>query len=104
MNLYLTYDLGTMKFLGQGEGGRYALIEDCLAKGPFNLAKREALILLEAHPDDPSLLSILGKIAVSQKDSRALEEIVRKLEAIEGKGDGSGIARGALNGLRKARE
>jgi hypothetical protein len=104
MTLYLTYDLGMMKFLGQGEGGRLALIEDCLANGPFNLAKREVLILLEVYPDDPSLLSILGKIALSQKDTRSLEEIVQKLEIIESKGDTSGIARSALNRLRQARE
>jgi|WetSurMetagenome_2_1015567.scaffolds.fasta_scaffold06610_6 hypothetical protein len=104
MTLYLTYDLGMMKFLGQGEGGRIALIEDCLAKGPFNLAKRELHILLEVYPDDPSLLSILGKIALSQKDTRSLEEIIQKLEYIESKGDTSGIARGALSRLRQAHE
>jgi hypothetical protein len=104
MTLYLTYDLGMMKFLGQGEGGRFALIEDCLAKGPFNLAKRELHILLEVYPDDPSLLSILGKIALSQKDTKALEEIIQKLEIIESKGDTSGIARGALIRLRQAQD
>jgi len=104
MNLYLTYGLGMMKFFGQGEGGRFALIEDCLTKGPFNLAKREVLILLEVYPDDPSLLSVLGEIALRQKDAKALEEIVQKLELIESKGDKSGIARSALNRLRQARE
>jgi hypothetical protein len=104
MTLYLTYDLGMMKFLGQGEGGRFALIEDCLAKGPFNLAKRELHILLEVYPDDPSLLSILGKIALSQKDTKALEEIIQKLEIIESKGDTSGIARSAWMRLRQAQK
>jgi hypothetical protein len=104
MNLYLTYDLGMMKFLGQGEGGRFALIEDCLAKGPFNLAKREVLILLEDHPDDPSLLFMLGKIALSQNDAESLEEIMRRLEIIGSEGDASGMARSALNMLRQARD
>jgi hypothetical protein len=104
MTLYLTYDLGMMKFLGQGEGGRFALIEDCLGKGPFNLAKRELYILLEVYPDDPSLLSILGKIALSQKDTKSLEEIVQKLEIIESKRDTSGIARSALIRLRQAQD
>jgi hypothetical protein len=104
MTLYLTYDVGMMKFLGQGEEGRFSLIEDCLAKGPFNLAKRELHILLEVYPDDPSLLSILGKIALSQKDTRSLEEIIQKLEIIESKGDASGIARSALIRLRQAHE
>jgi Dolichyl-phosphate-mannose-protein mannosyltransferase len=104
MTLYLTYDLGMMKFLGQGEGGRIALVEDCLANGPFNLAKREALILLEVYPDDPSLLAALGMIALSQKDAKSLEEIVQKLELIESKGDSSGIARSALSRLRQAKK
>ncbi len=104
MTLYLTYDVGMMKFLGQGEGGRFALIEDCLAKGPFNLAKRELHILLEVYPDDPSLLSILGKIALSQKDTKSLEEIIQRLEIIESNDDTSGIARSALNRLRQARK
>jgi hypothetical protein len=104
MTLYLTYDLGMMKFLGQGEGGRFALIEDCLAKGPFNLAKREVLIMLEVYPNDPSLLSILGKIALSQKDTKSIEEIIQKLEIIESKGDTSGIARSALIRLRQAQD
>jgi len=104
MNLYLTHDLGMMKFLGRGEGGRFALIEDCLSKGPFNLAKQETLILLEVHPDDPSLLFILGKIALSQRDGKSLDEIVDRLETIASRGDPSGIAQDALNRLRRARE
>jgi len=104
MNLYLTYDQGMMKFFGQGEGGRIALIQDCLTKGPYNLAKREVRILLEVYPDDPSLLSVLGEIALRQKDSKSLEEVIQKLKVIESKGDTSGIARSALNRLRQARQ
>jgi hypothetical protein len=104
MNLYLTYGVGMMKFLGRGEGGRYALVEDCLSKGPFDLAKREALVLLEIHPDDPSLLFILGRIALSQRDETSYEEIVKRLETIVSTGDPSGIALNALNELRRARK
>jgi hypothetical protein len=104
MNLYLTYGSGMMKFLGKGEEGRIALIEDCLAKGPFNLAKREVLILLETYPDDPTLLSILAKIALSQNDTKSLEEVVQRLEIIVSKGDTSGIAGDALDKIRQARK
>jgi hypothetical protein len=104
MNLFITHGHGEMVFLGQGEQGRHELIKAGMnRKAPdYDLAKREVLILLENHPDDPLLVSTLAEIAVIQEDTESLGEIIQRLERIESKGDASGIARRTLNILRHA--
>lgn len=96
MHLYLTYGPGMMKSLGYGEAGRMFFIMKCIEKGMDEQAKRELVITLELHPDDPTLIGMLGDTARRLGDAETLRAVVERLRRIAATEDESGAAHAAL--------
>gem|GEM_PF-6728590 len=103
MHLYLTYGPGMMKSLGYGEAGRMYFITKCIEKGMDEQAKRELVIMLELHPDDPALIGMLAETARKQGDTETLRAAVERLQRIAAAGDPSGAAHAALARLAPTR-
>ena len=103
MHLYLTYGAGMMKSLGYGEAGRMFFITKCIEKGMDEQAKRELVIMLELHPDDPALIGMLGETARKQGDTETLQAAIERLRKIAATEDPSGAAHAALASLASTR-
>ncbi|MGD1048193.1 MAG: glycosyltransferase family 39 protein [Candidatus Krumholzibacteriaceae bacterium] len=103
MHLYLTYGPGMMKSLGYGETGRMFFTTKCIEKGMDEQAKRELVIMLELHPDDPALIGMLGETARRLGDAETLQAAVERLRKIAVAEGPSGAARAELARLAPTR-
>jgi hypothetical protein len=103
MHFYLTYKVGMMEPLGFGDQGRLALIRMAINNESYERAEKELLVMLEAHPDDPMLLFMLGNVARSRGDADGLGFVIKKLEEMAAEGDSTGIIRESLDELRQVR-
>jgi hypothetical protein len=102
-HIYWTYGRADMKYYGYGIEGRFQVAMKALRSQRLERAKQEAELLLGIEPDNPTILFVLGRIAVDRGDMAAFEGYIGRLQSLSEVEAGPGEATEALRELLEMR-
>jgi hypothetical protein len=102
-HIYWTYGRADMKYYGYGIEGRFQVAMRALRSQRLERAKQEAELLLGIEPDNPTILFVLGRIAVDRGDMAAFEGYIGRLQSLSEVEAGPGEATEALRELLEMR-